>query len=63
MGYAALAGNTASRYGVLDAIAWYGDNSGDSRIDSTAIYNAAPEVENVWKKLYENGCQTFPHIS
>jgi formylglycine-generating enzyme required for sulfatase activity len=35
--YAARAGSAASRYGSLDAIAWYGDNSGKERIDSTEI--------------------------
>jgi formylglycine-generating enzyme required for sulfatase activity len=32
--YAARAGNPGARYGNLDAIAWYADNSGKQRIDS-----------------------------
>jgi len=35
--YAARAGTTANRYGDLDAIAWYADNSGRSRISSQAV--------------------------
>ena len=38
--YAARAGTTSSRYGVLDEIAWYGDNSGDKRIDSKKLWDA-----------------------
>lgn len=36
--YAARAGSTAARYGPLDEIAWYADNSGRSRIDSARIF-------------------------
>src|SRR5579863_6615382 len=36
--YAARAGNTSARYGSLDAVAWYGDNSGKQRIDSTEVW-------------------------
>ena len=35
--YAARAGTTGARYGNLDTIAWYADNSGKTRIDSTSI--------------------------
>ena len=35
--FAARAGSAGSRYGSLDAIAWYADNSGKSRIDSAEI--------------------------
>ena len=51
--YAARAGTTNSRYGDLDEIAWYGDNSGKSRIDSRALYQADPA--GYAKNLYENG--------
>jgi formylglycine-generating enzyme required for sulfatase activity len=36
--YAARAGSMKSRYGDLDTIAWYADNSGNRRIDSAALY-------------------------
>lgn len=35
--YAARGGSPQSRYGELDDIAWYGDNSGRNRLDSTRI--------------------------
>ena len=35
--YAARAGSTEARYGPLDEIAWYADNSGRERIDFTAL--------------------------
>ena len=35
--YAARAGSTAARYGNLDDIAWYADNSGKRRISSQAL--------------------------
>jgi formylglycine-generating enzyme required for sulfatase activity len=51
--YAARAGSTASRYGDLDEIAWYADNSGPQRLDSTRIYNE--DLANYTKDLNENG--------
>jgi formylglycine-generating enzyme required for sulfatase activity len=36
--YAARAGTTGPRYGNLDDIAWYVDNSGQSQIDSRALH-------------------------
>jgi formylglycine-generating enzyme required for sulfatase activity len=51
--YAARAGSTASRYGDLDKIAWYGDNSGRQRLDSDRIWNE--DVNNYFKRLNENG--------
>ena len=36
--YAARAGSTAARYGDLDEIAWYADNSGRQRLDSERIW-------------------------
>ena len=35
--YAARAGGTEPRYGAIDEIAWYADNSGDRRLDSQAM--------------------------
>ena len=37
--YAARAGNEHARYGPLDDLAWYADNSGRERIDSTRIWS------------------------
>lgn len=51
--YAARAGSTASRYGDLDEIAWYGDNSGRERLDSTWIWDKDPH--NSGKRFNENG--------
>jgi formylglycine-generating enzyme required for sulfatase activity len=35
--YAARAGSVPGRYGALDEVAWYADNSGRERLDSTTI--------------------------
>jgi len=51
--YAARAGTTAARYGELDSIAWYGDNSGNQRIDSTQVFQA--DKANYSRHLFENG--------
>jgi formylglycine-generating enzyme required for sulfatase activity len=51
--YAARAGSTAARYGDLDAIAWYADNSGRQRFDSDGIWKEARD--NYLKRLGENG--------
>jgi formylglycine-generating enzyme required for sulfatase activity len=37
--YAARAGSTEARYGPLDDVAWYENNSGRERIDSTRIWS------------------------
>lgn len=51
--YAARAGTTSSRYGDLDSIAWYADNSGRQRINSTALWSK--DYKSYPKKLQENG--------
>jgi len=51
--YAARAGTTGSRYGNLDDIAWYGDNSGRNRIDSAAIFRN--DQASFADRLFENG--------
>jgi formylglycine-generating enzyme required for sulfatase activity len=56
--YAARAGGTGSRYGDLDTIAWYGDNSGRARIDSTGLLR--DDEHNYGSKLMGNGNQTHP---
>jgi len=58
--YAARGGTTTSRYGNLDDIAWYADNSGTRRIDSLAIWNAAPKLDEYLKKLVDNGNGPHP---
>ena len=51
--YAARAGSAAARYGDLDEIAWYADNSGRQRLDSTRIWNK--DQANYARRLSENG--------
>jgi serine/threonine-protein kinase len=51
--YAARAGSTQARYGPIDAIAWYADNSGRDRLDSTRIWPSDPMKQ--FKRLEENG--------
>jgi formylglycine-generating enzyme required for sulfatase activity len=51
--YAARAGTTAARYGSLDAVAWYADNSGKSRIDSADTFKN--DQKNYFTRLNENG--------
>jgi formylglycine-generating enzyme required for sulfatase activity len=50
---AARAGITAARYGKLDDIAWYGDYSGDRRIDSTTIWRQ--DEKNYSPRMQKNG--------
>lgn len=54
--YAARAGSTGSRYGDLDAIAWYSDNSGPQRIDGGALFLSDPK--NYENNLIAKGNQT-----
>jgi formylglycine-generating enzyme required for sulfatase activity len=56
--YAARAGNETSRYGKIDDIAWYADNSGKQRIDSLEIWNK--DQSNYWKRLALNGNGPHP---
>jgi formylglycine-generating enzyme required for sulfatase activity len=51
--YAARAGSTASRYGDLDEIAWYADNSGRQRLESDRMWKE--DQSNYGKRLSENG--------
>jgi formylglycine-generating enzyme required for sulfatase activity len=51
--YAARAGSTGARYGGLDEIAWYADNSGRERLDSTGIWNE--DRAKYGRRLNENG--------
>ena len=52
---AARAGNPNARYGVIDEIAWYGDNSGNTRIDSAAVWAKDPDADRYHKTLKANG--------
>jgi formylglycine-generating enzyme required for sulfatase activity len=47
--YAARAGSTAARYGDLDEIAWYADNSGRERL------HLEEDEANFWDRMTENG--------
>jgi formylglycine-generating enzyme required for sulfatase activity len=51
--YAARAGSTSARYGDLDEIAWYADNSGRQRLDTTTIFKE--DRDNYTDRLNENG--------
>jgi len=51
--HAARAGTTASRYGDVEAIAWYADNSGRARIDSAGIWR--DDQKNYGSRLAANG--------
>jgi formylglycine-generating enzyme required for sulfatase activity len=53
--YAARAGTTTSRYGELDEIAWYADNSGVQRFDSAKVDKA-----KYAKQLNKNGNGPHP---
>jgi len=51
--YAARAGSTGARYGNLDEIAWYVENSGRQRLDSERILRE--DQNNYLKRINENG--------
>ena len=55
--WAARAGSTYARYGGLDAIAWYADNSGNQPLDSTRAWSedAASDWDKYSKILEKNG--------
>ncbi len=56
--YAARAGSTAARYGDLDKIAWYADNSGRRPISSEAVF--ANNSLNYGAQLRANGDGPHP---
>jgi formylglycine-generating enzyme required for sulfatase activity len=51
--YAARAGGTLARYGDLNEVAWYADNSGNEHLDSAAAANEGQV--NYLKRLNQNG--------
>ena len=51
--YAARGGSTEARYGNLDEIAWYDQNSGNQRLDSATILKEGPAYYA--QRLNENG--------
>ena len=51
--YAARGGNTETRYGPLDDVAWYADNSGRQRLDSAQMFR--DEKANFANRITENG--------
>jgi len=63
--YAARAGSTAPRYGALDEIAWYVDNSGQQHFDSARIYeedtrNMVDGGKEYEKRVNANGNRIHP---
>jgi sulfatase modifying factor 1 len=51
--YAARAGSKSARYGALDSIAWYADNSGKQRLDSAELLKT--DGASYAKRLLDNG--------
>ncbi|MCC6862681.1 MAG: formylglycine-generating enzyme family protein, partial [Bryobacterales bacterium] len=60
--YAARAGTAQPRYGELDGIAWYADNSGSQRLDSARAWEkeAAREWQKYSEILEKNGNRIHP---
>ncbi len=56
--YAARAGTTGPRYGELEAVAWYGDNSGKKLLDTAKLWK--DDRDNYSKVLRENGNRVHP---
>jgi formylglycine-generating enzyme required for sulfatase activity len=55
--YAARAGSTGPRYGDLEAIAWYVENSGKRRLNFAGL---VPYSDSYKKRLYQNGNRPHP---
>ena len=53
--YAARAGETGARYGPVDEIAWYAENSGRSALDTPAIRAAGGYLRDITPLLATNG--------
>jgi formylglycine-generating enzyme required for sulfatase activity len=53
--YAARGGTAGARYGDLDAVAWYADNSGRSRLDSASLIKQGLETYALRLNANHNG--------
>jgi formylglycine-generating enzyme required for sulfatase activity len=59
--YAARAGTTGPRYGKLDDIAWYADNSGRQRIDNDELWRTHRDnPDYCLRQLLDNGDAPHP---
>jgi formylglycine-generating enzyme required for sulfatase activity len=58
--YAARAGSPTARYGKLDEIAWYADNSGPSTLDGNALWEGASSPSDFVRQLRDAGNGTHP---
>ncbi|KPL12730.1 MAG: hypothetical protein AMS26_16500 [Bacteroides sp. SM23_62] len=58
--YAARAGNQEARYGNLDEIAWYADNAGPSRLNSSELWEKASSPYDYGLQLRDRGNDTHP---
>ena len=58
--YAARGGSQQARYGNLDEIAWYADNSGPSKLNSVELWEKASSPQDYGKQLRKNGNDTHP---
>ena len=56
--YAARAGTTGDYAGDLDAMAWYGNNSGRTGLNAAEI--ARTDLQNYYKRITDNGGQPHP---
>ncbi len=58
--YAARAGTTGPYAGDLDAMAWYGNNSGDKRIDAQAVWDEVRDWKKYEQRLLNNNNRPRP---
>jgi formylglycine-generating enzyme required for sulfatase activity len=58
--YAARAGCSKARYGNINEIAWYGDNSGPSKLNSAELREIASSPADYGKRLRNNGNDSHP---
>jgi formylglycine-generating enzyme required for sulfatase activity len=56
--YAARAGTTGDYAGDIDTMAWYGNNSGRTRLAAAEIFRSDPQ--NYYRRITDNGGQTHP---
>jgi formylglycine-generating enzyme required for sulfatase activity len=56
--YACRAGTTGLYAGDLDAMGWYGNNSGNKPIDALAIWNELKDWGKYGQRILDNGCRT-----